>query len=50
MRGKKNLSGKIEGQIIELDADGKINYGTMESEQMYADSINLTHSEEAQNL
>jgi hypothetical protein len=31
--------GEIEEQMIEPDAEYKVNYGTMKSEQMHADRI-----------
>jgi hypothetical protein len=36
---KWSVISEIEGQIIEAVADYKLNYGTMKSEQNYADSI-----------
>ncbi len=36
---KWSVISEIEGQIIEPVADYKLNDGTMESEQIYADSI-----------
>jgi hypothetical protein len=36
---KWSVISEIEGQIIEPVADYKLNYGTMESEQIFADNI-----------